>query len=60
MSGDVLQNYDLASAALLSRPDVQVLSADQERVLVLELDGCKTSIARGTAIVRRRAVWHVS
>ena len=41
MSGDVLQNYDLASAALLSRPDVQVLSADQERVLVLELDGCK-------------------
>src|SRR5271157_6408740 len=41
MSGDVLQNYDLASAALLNRPDVQVLSAGQERALVLELDGCK-------------------
>lgn len=44
MSGDVLQNYDLASAALLSRPDVQVLSADQERALVLELDECKTRL----------------
>ena len=41
MSGDELQNYDLASAALLNRPDVQVLSADQERALVLELDECK-------------------
>jgi len=41
MSGDVLQNYDLASAALLNRADVQVLSADQERALVLELDKCK-------------------
>ncbi len=41
MSGDVLQNYDLASAALLNRADVQVLSADQERALVLELDECK-------------------
>ena len=44
MSGDVLQNYDLASAALLSRADVQVLSADQERALVLELDECKTRL----------------
>ena len=44
MSGDVLQNYDLASAALLNRPDVQVLSADQERALVLELDGCKARL----------------
>ena len=44
MSGDVLQNYDLASAALLSRADVQVLSADQERALVLEFDECKTRL----------------
>ena len=44
MSGDVLQNYDLASAALLNRPDVQVLSADQERALLLELDECKTRL----------------
>src|SRR5271157_6498490 len=44
MSGHVLQNYDLASAALLNRPDVQVLSADQERALVLELDGCKRQL----------------
>jgi RNA polymerase primary sigma factor len=44
MSGNVLQNYDLASAALLNRPDVQVLSADQERALVLELDACKTRL----------------
>jgi len=41
MSGDVFQNYDLASAALLNRADVRVLSADQERALVLELDQCK-------------------
>ncbi len=41
MSGDYLQNYDQVSAALLNRPDVQVLSADQERVLILELDGLK-------------------
>jgi RNA polymerase primary sigma factor len=44
MSGDVLQNYDLASAALLNRADVQVLSADQERALVLELDECKAQL----------------
>ncbi len=44
MSGDVLQNYDLASAELLNRPDVQVLSADQERALLLELDECKTRL----------------
>lgn len=42
MSGDELQNYDLASAALLNRPDAQVLTAYQERALILELDGCKT------------------
>lgn len=42
MSGDDLQNYDLASAALLNRPDAQVLTAYQERALILELDGCKT------------------
>ena len=44
MSGDVLQYYDLASAELLNRPDVQVLSADQERALLLELDECKTRL----------------
>ncbi len=44
MSGDVLQNYDLASAELLNRPDVQVLSADQERSLLLELDEYKTRL----------------
>ena len=44
MSGDVLQYYDLAAPALLNRPDVQVLSADQERALLLELDECKTRL----------------
>ncbi len=29
---------------LLNRPDVQVLSADQERALLLELDECKTRL----------------
>jgi RNA polymerase primary sigma factor len=44
MSGDVLQNYDVASAALLNRADVKVLSAEEERTLVLELDECKTRL----------------
>jgi RNA polymerase primary sigma factor len=41
MIGDDLQTYDLASSELLSRPDVQVLSAEEERALLLELDECK-------------------
>jgi RNA polymerase primary sigma factor len=41
MSVDNLQKYDVASAALLNRPDVQVLSALEERELLLELDACK-------------------
>ena len=41
MSGDDLRSYDLASAALLNRSDVKVLSADEERALLMELDECK-------------------
>lgn len=41
MSLDDLQNHDYASAALLNRPDVQVLSPADERALLLELDACK-------------------
>ena len=44
MSGDELQNYDLSVAALLNRPDVQVLSAEDERALLLELDGTKKQL----------------
>ena len=36
-----LPKYDLASVALLNRPDVQVLEADRERALLVELDRCK-------------------
>jgi RNA polymerase primary sigma factor len=38
---DSLQKYDLPSAALLNRADVQVLRAGEERALLLELDRCK-------------------
>jgi RNA polymerase primary sigma factor len=41
MTLDHLDPYDLKSAELLNRPDVQVLSADEERALLLELDQCK-------------------
>jgi RNA polymerase primary sigma factor len=41
MSVGNLQKYDLPSAALLNRADVQVLRADQERALLLELEECK-------------------
>jgi RNA polymerase primary sigma factor len=41
MSVDNTQKYDVASAALLNRPDVQVLSALEERELLVELDACK-------------------
>jgi RNA polymerase primary sigma factor len=44
MSGNELQNYDLSVAALLNRPDVQVLSAEDERALLLELDGAKKQL----------------
>jgi RNA polymerase primary sigma factor len=44
MSGDELQNYDLSVVALLNRPDVQVLSAQEERALLLELDGTKKQL----------------
>jgi RNA polymerase primary sigma factor len=51
MSADALQNYDLASAALLNRPDVQVLTADQERKLLVELDACKTLLFQSQCMV---------
>ena len=41
MSLEHFEKYDLTSAALLNRPDVQVLTPDQERALLLELDQCK-------------------
>ena len=41
MSVDNAQKYDVVSAALLNRPDVQVLTAFEERELLLELDSCK-------------------
>jgi RNA polymerase primary sigma factor len=41
MSLENLEPYDVTSAALLNRPDVQVLSPPQERALLLELDQCK-------------------
>jgi RNA polymerase primary sigma factor len=41
MASEDLSNYDLASAALLNRPDVQVLGPEEERRVLLELDECK-------------------
>jgi RNA polymerase primary sigma factor len=46
MFGEDLQTYDLASSDLLNRPDVQVLSPEAERALVLELDECKKLLLR--------------
>ena len=44
MLGHELQNYDLTVAALLSRPDVRVLSAEDERALLLELEATKKQL----------------
>lgn len=41
MSPRNVDSYDLAVAALLNRPDVQILTADQEQALLRELDECK-------------------
>jgi RNA polymerase primary sigma factor len=42
-----LQDFELSSSVLLSRPDVQVLGADAERELLLELDECKKLLIEG-------------
>ena len=41
MSFGNFEKYDLTSTALLNRPDVQVLGAEEERALLVELDQCK-------------------
>lgn len=41
MFGDDLRTHDLVDSDLLSRPEVQVLSAEEERALLVELDECK-------------------
>jgi len=47
MATQNFNNMDLASAALLNRPDVQVLSAEEERGLLLEIGACKTLLLEG-------------
>jgi RNA polymerase primary sigma factor len=44
MSSDDVRNIDLASTALLNRPEVELLTPDQERSLLLELSECKTRL----------------
>lgn len=44
MSDTELQNDDLSVAVLLNRPDVQVLRAEDERALLLELDDTKKQL----------------
>ena len=44
MSVDNVQKYDLMSAALLNRPDVQVLSALEEREILVQLDACRNEL----------------
>src|SRR5436305_15323595 len=42
MSAEDLQNLDLSNLALLNRPEVGLLTAAEERSLLLELCDCKT------------------
>lgn len=44
MSVDELKSFDEATSALLNRPDVEVLTAEEERRLLLELDECKKDL----------------
>jgi RNA polymerase primary sigma factor len=44
VSVDELKSFDEATSALLNRPDVEVLTAEQERRLLLELDECKKDL----------------
>jgi RNA polymerase primary sigma factor len=44
MFPDGVPKIDLASTALLNRPEVELLSPDQERALVLELSECKARL----------------
>ncbi|MGC8639922.1 MAG: sigma-70 family RNA polymerase sigma factor [Isosphaeraceae bacterium] len=46
MSLEHFEQYDLTSAALLNRPDVQVLRPEEERALLVELDRCKQLLLR--------------
>jgi RNA polymerase primary sigma factor len=41
MFGDDLRTHDVVDSDLLSRPDVRVLSPEEERALLVELDECK-------------------
>lgn len=44
MPSDNDRSFDLASAALLNRPEVELLTPDQERSLLLELSECKARL----------------
>jgi RNA polymerase primary sigma factor len=55
MSSDHVRTFDLASAALLSRPEVELLTPDQERSLLLELSECKTRLLAADVPVSRDA-----
>lgn len=44
MSVRDVRSFDLASSALLNRPEVELLTPEQERALLLELAECKTRL----------------
>src|SRR5262245_32325632 len=44
MSGGRFHRFDLADAALLNRPEVELLDSQQERAMLVELGECKTRL----------------
>ncbi|WP_165221084.1 sigma-70 family RNA polymerase sigma factor [Aquisphaera insulae] len=51
-----LRNYDVASAAILNRADVQVLTPDEERSLLAQLHECKQALVESAANPRNPRV----
>ena len=44
MSVEDFRSFDLASSALLNRPEVELLTPEQERALLVELAECRTRL----------------
>src|SRR3954471_16994889 len=53
MSVEDVRSFDLASLALLNRPEVELLTPEQERALLLELAECRTRLLSARLPVAR-------
>lgn len=56
MSVEDVRSFDLASTALLSRPEVELLTPEQERALLLELADCRSRLLSAPVPVAREDV----